>query len=223
MNISETATVAARQSEMENAEHLSSRSGQNRDSLRLLRRNRRRRLERQPRSELFRLAFSLRLPSVTAAPGLALCRLLLRSRHLERHPRLTELLSDRPQLRFATRHLGSFGGALLGSLGLPLQPPLPAGLRNRRTRGFGTSPAESCDRRPSAHRGGPLVSRNSLVRSGAGHHIDSGVQAIRHRHDTCRSHCGIHRNPRSIPSPRSRPAYSRRQHPLRRAVASRRY
>ena len=159
----------AKQSEMENAEHPSSRSGQNRNPLRLLRRNRRRRLERRPRSELSRLALPLRLPSLTAASGLALCRLLLRSRHLERHSRRAELLSDGPQLRFAHCHLGSFGRALLGSLGLPLQPPLPAALHNRRTRSFGTAPAESCDRRPSADRGGPLVSRNPLVRSGAVH------------------------------------------------------
>ncbi len=144
-------------------------------------------------------------------------------RYLERHPRLTELLSDRPQLRFATRHLGSLGGALLGSLGLSLQPSLRATVRNRGHCGFSTSTAESCDRSPSAHRSGPLVSRNSLVRSGASYHIDSGVQAIRHRHDTCRSHSGIPLNSCSIPSPASRSAHPRRKHPLRRAVASRRY
>jgi hypothetical protein len=83
---------------MENAEHPSSRSGQNRNSLRLLRRNRRRRLERRPRSELLRLALPLCIPSLAAALGLALCRLLLRSRHLERHTRLAEFLSDGPQL-----------------------------------------------------------------------------------------------------------------------------
>ena len=207
---------------MENSEHPSSSSGQNRDPLRQLRRNRRRRLERRPRSELSRLALPLRLPSLTAAPGLALCRLLLRSRHLECHSRRSEFLSDGPQLRFAPRHLGCFSRARLGSLGRLLQPPLPACLRSRRSRGVGAASAEPCNRRPSAHRGGPLVSRNPLVRSGSGHHIDSGVQAIRRDYDACRSHCGIHRNSRSIPSSRSRSSYSCRQHQLRRSANSRR-
>jgi len=74
-----------KQSEMENAEHPSSSSGQNCDPLRHRRRNRRRRLERRRRSELSRPALSLHIPSLTAAPGLALCSLLLRSRYLERH------------------------------------------------------------------------------------------------------------------------------------------
>ena len=63
----------------------------------------------------------------------------------------------------------------------------------------------------------------SAIVAGASYHIDSGVQAIRHRHDTCRSHSGIHLNSCSIPSPASRSAHPRRKHPLRRAVASRRY
>ena len=81
---------------MDNAEHLSFCSGQNRDSLRLLRCNRWRRLERQPRPELLRLAIPVRLPSLTAALGFSLCRLLLRSRHLERHPWRSGIFPDGP-------------------------------------------------------------------------------------------------------------------------------
>ena len=211
-----------KQSEMENSEHPSSRAGQDSGPLRLLCCNRWRRLERRPRPELLRLAIPVRLPSLVAALGFSLCRLLLRSRHLERHPRRSGFLPDGPQLRFATRHLGSFGHVLLSSLDLPLQPPLPAGLHNCGIRGFGIAPTESCDRRSSADRGGPLVSRYTLVWSGASNHIDSGVQALWCGHDDCRPHSGIHRNPCSIPSPFSRPAYSRRRYSLRRAVTSKR-
>ena len=169
-----------KQSEMENSEHPSSRSGQDRGPLRHLRRNRRRRMERRPRSELSRLALSLRIPSLTAAPGHALCRLLLRSRHLERDSRLSELLSDGPQLRFAPRHLGCSGRTRAAPwVGFYSRRYLPVSAIAALT-ASGAASAESCNRRPSADRDWPLVSRNPLVRSGAGRHIDSGVQAIRH-------------------------------------------
>jgi len=70
---------------------------------------------------------------------------------------------------------------------------------------FGTASAESCDRRPSAHRGGPLVSRNPLVSVWDWPSYDSGVQAFRHDDDVYCSHRCIHRDPCSIPSPSSDP------------------
>jgi len=87
---------STQQSEMDNAEHLSFCSGQNRDSLRLLCCNRWRRLERRPRPELLRLAIPVRLPSLTATLGFSLSRLLLRSRHLEHHPWHSVIFPDGP-------------------------------------------------------------------------------------------------------------------------------